>query len=125
MKTFIEFITEVWHASLENKYSAGLSHFDVHKNPSKAELHKIVHSSEAKSARGIIHGNDVYVWDAMKAIHHEVDDELKLDVPKKNYISIGKNRYGSEYTGSDDNAQHIFNHPWVKSTLDKHRFFHG
>lgn len=123
MKTFREFLEESWHSSARAWYTKD-THFDVYKNPSKSELHKIVHSSEAKSARAIIHGSDVYVWDAMHGIHDNVKDHLGIDTSRKNFISIGKDRYGSEYTGNGD-ISHIKEHPWVKKTLPDHRFFHG
>jgi len=123
IKTFKEFITEEWHASVQNYYSKN-KYFDVHKNPSKSELHKIIHHSESKSARGIVHGNDVYVWDAMHGIHDNVADHLGLDVHRRNYISIQKDRYGSEYAGNGY-TKHLTDHPWVKKTIPNHRFFHG
>ena len=126
MKSFKQFITEVWHSAVPfpEHWKNSNQHFDVHKNPGKSELHKLVHNSEAKSLRGIIHGKDVYVWDAMGAYHSHVDDHLKLDSGNKNYIHIGKDRLSSEYNGDGD-VKHITEHPWIKSTLDNHRFFHS
>ncbi len=123
IKSFIEFILEKWHSTIPSYYSKGDS-MDVYKNPSSAELHKIIHSSESKSARAILHNDDVYVWDAMKGIHHEVNDALKLNQHQRYFLSIGKDRYSSEYN-SDGNIRHIKEHPWVHEHLSKHRFFHS
>ena len=124
MKGFRQFL-EAWHDTMGSPYkSTKDSHFDIHKNPSKNDLTKLVHGSEAKAVRAILHKNDVYVWDAMHSHHSAVKDHLKLD-GARHYINVRKDRYDSEYAGSGEGAEPIKKHPWVSKTLSKHRFFHS
>lgn len=119
MMRFKQFIREKWEATVKSPYSE--KHFDVHKNPSKSELHKLIKKSEYGTLRGIAHPDgNAYVWDAAHGIHTDVHDALKLHGAKqKNYINVRSDRYDSEY-GSDNK-----DHPWVKKTLSDHRFFHS
>jgi hypothetical protein len=101
------------------------SDVEIHKNPSASELQKMVHKSEAKSARGIMHGDDVYMFDAMHAIHSDVSDHLKLNSKSHDHFSVGRDHYSSEYIRNDEQLDRIKNHPWIKKTIPNHRFFHS
>jgi len=120
MLTFKQFILrEKWEATLKSPYNN--DYYDVHRNPSKNELKRLVKKSKYGSLRGITHPDgNAYVWDAHHAIHDDVHQGLNLHgVHQKHYINIKSDSYDSEY-GSDNK-----NHPWVNKNLEKHRFFHS
>jgi hypothetical protein len=122
-------LSEAWHSSMPSPYKAHAGkHVDIHKNPSKQELHKIIHGSEAKRARVILHGHDAYAWDAMHAVHDDVREHLKLGPytyhKRQGYIDIGKDRIGTEYSGGDG-TKHISDHPWIKKVASDKRIFHS
>jgi len=124
MKTFLRFVAEEWHTAMPSPYKAHQGEsIHIYKNPSSHEVAKIVHGSEAKTARGILHGKDAYVWDGMGAIHADVDHHLKLGSRHKDHFNIGKDRIFSEYL--PDTPVHVTEHPWVKKTLPNHKFFHA
>ena len=117
-------VTEVFHDSMPSPYKAHKGELvDIWKNPSRGEVDKIVNTSESKNARAILHGDDCYVFDAMKAIHCDVVDHLKIPSVQTDHFTIGRDRIGSEYVGHSPN--HITRHPWVSSTLSDKRFFAG
>ena len=121
MMRFKQFLREKWEATLKSPYGDHKP-FDVHKNPSKREVQKLVKNSEFGTLRGIVHPNgNAYLWDAAHAIHDDVHTHMKMgdEVQKKHFINVRSDRYDSEY-GSDNK-----NHPWVKKTLSDHRFFHS
>lgn len=126
MKSFKTFIKEEWVSSMPGPYKFNKDKtVDIFKNPTKKELNEIIQNSEAHTARGIFHGNDVYLFDAMMAIHHDVSDHLKLQSRSRNFFTVKRDRWGSEYVDNDETLNRITNHPWIKKTIPNHRFFHG
>lgn len=106
------------------KTQAG-QHVDIYKNPTRSEVEHIVKNSEAHSARGIFHGNDVYMFDGMKAIHHQVSDHLGLNTTHVDHFNVGRGHWVSEYIRNDEDLHRVQNHPWIKKTIPKYRFFHS
>ena len=125
MISFKQFLNEEWHALMPSPYKTMPGNVDIFKNPTRKELSEVINNSEAKSARGIFHGNDVYVFDAMKAIHADARDHLSLPSRNPDFFTVRKDRWGSEYVNSDETLHRNLNHPWVKKTIPNHRFFHG
>ena len=125
MKRFRD-LFEAWHDTMPSpfKASAGKT-VDIFKNPSRAELHHIIKNSEAGTARGIFHGDDVYAFDAMHAIHDNVKDHLGLKVTRREFFKVGKDHWSSEYVDNDETLHRNLNHPWIKRTIPNHRFFHS
>ncbi len=117
-----ESLDEAWHSSMKSPYKFDTSPIDIHKNPTAAETAKLIHNSGCKSLRGILHGNDAYVWDAERALHHDAENHLGF---KGTCIDIGKDRvsvsdrYINRDSGSADT--HGKNHPWIAKALPNHR----
>lgn len=124
MISFKQYLQEKWHSTAPAFYKNS-PNVEIHKNPSSTELHKMVQGSEAKSVRGILHGDDVYVFDAMHAIHADVADHLGIKPHHSDFFSVGKDRYSSEYIRNDEQLKKITTHPWIKRTIPNHRFFHS
>lgn len=117
-----ESLDEAWHSSMKSPYKFDTSPIDIHKNPSAAETAKLIHNSGCKSLRGILHGNDAYVWDAERALHHDAENHLGF---KGTCINIGKDRVSvsDRYINRDSESAetHGKNHPWIAKALPNHR----
>ncbi len=51
--------------------------FDIYKNPSYTEITKTMgFDTELEPVRGLLDGNNVYLWQATKAVHRDVIDKL-------------------------------------------------
>lgn len=60
-------LTEEWHTTLPS--SEGDHTYDVFKNPTKAEVFKLLAQSKHHEARALVTPTDIYVWNADADIH--------------------------------------------------------
>jgi hypothetical protein len=60
-------VTEAWHASMPSQESGKT--LDIFKNPSRAELMKVIALSRYNEARGLVTATDLYVWNADADVH--------------------------------------------------------
>ncbi len=120
-------LKESYHTTLKG-YGKNSEEVEIHKNPSRNQLHKLLHQSEFKRLRGLLsqEGNS-YVWDAGSAPHFHVEDELGFRA--KDYLKVdffkwkdGNIHISQEYYPAEMN-HHIKNHPWVQKTLPNATIF--
>lgn len=97
---------------------------DVHHNPSPADTAKLLQQSEYGNVRGILSGNDAYLWDASKSLHGEVGHELGLSPDRSESIPVNiskDKRLSIESSGNDITAERqnkaTMGHPWIQRTF--------
>lgn len=119
------FFTKIpMHASVEP--------IKVWKNPGQSEFEVVYAKSTYDVMRGIIDGEDVYIWDSMMAIHHEIASYLPVaynwigfyvgtsarEVPNKNRRNIGQFLLGTaEYIRDPKVGDILQNHPRIRVML--------
>ena len=119
-------VSEVFHDYMPSPYKASKGKLvSIYKNPTRGEVDSIVNKSESKRARGILHDNDAYVFDAMDAIHSDVATHLNIPSKCQDHFCIGRDRISSEYLYGKYTSDHLTKHPWVSKTVPDKRFFHG
>ncbi len=66
-------LNEAWDANVSAyDFTTSPTHVDVYRNPSKAELLKLIQATEYKVLRGLIEGTDLLVWDAYLTTHGDI-----------------------------------------------------
>ncbi len=128
MKTFKEFLLETYFTTMKDPYSASRPPIVIHKNPSRNEIHKLIHASQFKELRGILSnhadGNHLYVWDAAQTAHGTVKDHFGLEDTIDTGFRKSKHNPAELEINNDYNKEEtIKSHPWVKKTLPNSTFY--
>ena len=75
-------LVEGWDFMTKRDWGKNAEPFDVYKNPSKSELHKVVSGDRGhvmKGARVTAHKDNIHAWTWDKDVHDEVHKHPKMD----------------------------------------------
>jgi hypothetical protein len=115
-------IKEAFHAAFKTKYGQGEGKTtEVHKNPTRKEIHG---STQYDDVGGFLHHNDLYTFNRMHSLHHEVRDHIGADhhhLPvvishrgKEAHVQVTDNSRHSKWHHNPDTEHYIRNHPQIK-----------